>query len=202
MRFLGSAPADAIITVRIERVQGVVETLTLAPVATKLGEFISEVAPAEPHEFTASVAITVSGLEEKYPFAMQEPEGHSHGDLDEDAHARAHAAAMPSYVAGGERPSAGQVIAFGAAGGMIPCPASVTVMLLALSTGETFMGVISVLGFSLGLATALVGVGLVVVAGVSRLTAGGRLSWLSQRAPLMSASLVIATGVVALAMVH
>lgn len=203
MRFLGVAPRGIEITVRIARSQGVDEVLPLRPVTGKLNEFISDVAPAEPHEFTATVNFDHENQKECFPFTMHEPEGHgTHDDLDDDAHARAHAAAMPAYVVGGERPSAGQVIAFGAAGGMIPCPASVTVMLLALSTGKTVLGVTAVLCFSLGLAAALVGVGLVVVAGISQLTKGGRFSWFSRQAPLISAGLVITTGVVALAVAH
>lgn len=91
-------------------------------------------------------------------FTMTEPDDHhDHAHLDDIAHAQAHAATMPDYVKKGERPGLWQIIGFGAAGGMIPCPASITVMLLALSTGKAGLGVFTVLGFSLGLALALVG---------------------------------------------
>ena len=93
-------------------------------------------------------------------------------------------------------------MAFGAAGGMIPCPASITVMLLALSTGKSAMGVFTVLGFSLGLALALVGVGLVIVTGLSKLSDTGRLSWVTKKAPVISAALVIASGFAALVIAH
>ena len=86
----------------------------------------------------------------------------SHDDMDDDEHARAHAATIPDYVKEGIRPTIWQIMAFGAAGGMIPCPASVTVMLLALSVGKTGMGLLTVLGFSLGLAITLVGIGLLL----------------------------------------
>lgn len=42
-------------------------------------------------------------------------------------------------------------------------------MLLALSTGKFGSGLLAVAGFSLGLAIALVGIGLIVVAGISQL---------------------------------
>jgi ABC-type nickel/cobalt efflux system permease component RcnA len=135
------------------------------------------------------------------------PPGHSrlqrsYDEHDEDAHARQHAAPLPAYVRRGERPTPGQIIAFGAAGGMIPCPASVTVMLLALSIGQVGLGLLTVLGFSLGLALTLVGMGLMVVAGLNRLAGAGRFPWLSQQAPLISAAVVILSGIVALVLVE
>lgn len=124
--------------------------------------------------------------------------GHDHDSLTDDEHARAHAANIPDYVKRGERPTFLQIAMFGAAGGMIPCPASVTVMLLALSVGKTGLGFLLVTGFSLGLAMTLVGIGLVVVAGLSKLSGHGRLAWVTRQAPLISASMVILSGVFAL----
>ncbi|MBI5154413.1 nickel/cobalt efflux transporter RcnA [Candidatus Poribacteria bacterium] len=132
----------------------------------------------------------------------QEHEHEHELELDwEDEHARAHAASLPDYVQRGERPTVLQIMAFGAAGGMIPCPASITVMLLALSIGKAHLGMLMVLGFSLGLAITLVGMGLLVVAGISKLASSGRLGWLSRRAPLISAAMVIASGLFALVIV-
>ena len=127
---------------------------------------------------------------------------HDHDHLDDEAHARAHAETLPEYVNSGERPSVWQIISFGAAGGMIPCPASITVMLLALSTGRAALGLFTVLGFSLGLALALVGVGMAIVTGLSKLSDTGRLSWVTKRAPAISAGLVILSGVAALVIAH
>ncbi len=73
-----------------------------------------------------------------------------HAHLDDEAHAREHTMSLPRYINSGERPSTLQIITFGAAGEMICCSASITVMLLALSTGKAAMGVFTVLGFSLG----------------------------------------------------
>lgn len=125
-----------------------------------------------------------------------------HDHLDDDEHARQHAATLPAYVQRGERPTPMQIIAFGAAGGMIPCPASVTVMLLALSIGRVGLGLFTVFGFSLGLAVTLVGVGLLVVAGLNRLAGTGRLRWFSRQAPLISAAVVMLSGVFALLLAH
>lgn len=196
-------PTGLRIQVRIERAGPQEEVLDLAPVPGEAGVFQSAVVPAEPHAFCAVIILSGHGPEERHAFTMQEPEGHGeHDDLDEDAHARAHAAAMPAYAKAGIRPSPGQVIAFGAAGGLIPCPASITVMLLALSIGKVAIGVVAVLCFSVGLAVTLVSIGLAVVAGFSRFTGTGRFAWFSARAGVISAGLVTATGIVALAFIH
>lgn len=123
---------------------------------------------------------------------------HSHDDMDEDEHAKAHAATLPEYAKRGERPGLLQIMAFGAAGGMIPCPASVTVMLLALSIGQAAMGMLTVLGFSIGLAVALVGVGVAVVLSVNALGKTSRLAWVSRYAPVVSAGVVMLSGGMAL----
>jgi ABC-type nickel/cobalt efflux system permease component RcnA len=121
-----------------------------------------------------------------------------HDDMDEDEHARAHAATLPDYARRGERPTGWQILAFGAAGGMIPCPASVTVMLLALSVGRAGMGMLTVLGFSVGLALTLVGVGVAIVLSLNAIGRTHRLIWVSRFAPVVSAGVVLLSGTVAL----
>ena len=58
------------------------------------------------------------------------------------------------------------------------------------------------LGFSMGLAITLVGIGLMVVTGLTRLAAGDRMSWLGQQAPVISASMVILSGIFVLYFAH
>lgn len=101
-----------------------------------------------------------------------------------------------------KRPSLGQIVAFGAAGGMIPCPASITVMLLALSIGKFASGLLAVVGFSMGLAITLVGIGLIVVAGISRIHNTGRFHRISSQAPVLSAVVVILSGLATLVFTH
>ena len=123
--------------------------------------------------------------------------GNEHSHSHSDGHSHHHS--IPEYAERGERPTFIQIALFGAAGGMLPCPASVTVMLLAVSTGRMVSGVVAVSGFSLGLASTLVGVGMVVVSGVSRFSSSsGRLHWISKNAPTLSAIMVIVSGVAAL----
>lgn len=189
--------------IEIYRPEGI-ELLHLEPSPNDPKVFLSMEAPAEPHEFTATLKLQGK---DQFNFEMHEPDDHhhvehDHAHLDDEAHAKAHAETLPEYVTSGEKPSTLQIISFGAAGGMIPCPASITVMLLALSTGRAAMGVFTVLGFSLGLALALVGVGVMIVSGLSKLSETGRLSWVTKRAPVVSAALVIASGLAALLIAH
>jgi nickel/cobalt exporter len=193
-------------TVRIMRPHNVVEEHTL--VQQPDGGWVGEQAPAEPHEFDALLEVDVAGQRQELMFRMVEPEDHHHGahahshdhglDADELAHARAHAATLPDYVQRGERPTIGQMLTFGAAGGLVPCPAAVTVMLLAISVNRTGNGLVMVLGFSIGLAITLVGIGLAVVIGLNALGSRGRFGWLSRRAPLISAAVVVLSGLAAL----
>lgn len=198
--------ARAIATARVEilREGGRKEILSLAPPDGAKLIWLSDVAPAEPHEFKANVILQVEKEEdESLFFEVHEPDGHhhDHDDMSDDEHARAHAATLPAYVAEGGRPSPWQVIAFGGAGGLIPCPAAITVMLLSLSISRTANGLLLVAGFSLGLAVTLVGVGLAVVIGLSKFAGGtGRLSWLSRQAPVISSSLVILSGAIGMTM--
>lgn len=123
-------------------------------------------------------------------------------DLEEERHIRSHAAAMPDYVRQGLRPTAGQIMAFGAAGGLIPCPASITVMLLALSIGQTPWGLVMVAGFSAGLALSLVGVGMLIVLSLGQIGQSARFAWISRSAPLASAAVVVLSGLAVLLMAH
>lgn len=190
-----AAPPSGPVMVVISRPEGAVERLECAVDPTDARHLISLGAPREPHAFTAVVELAEG---ERLAFAMSEPEGHDHHD--DLAHAKAHAERMPAYVGSGRRPGWWQVVAFGAAGGLVPCPASISVMLLALSVGSSVNGLILVIGFSLGLAMALIAVGLVVVIGLGRLDARGRFSALTRQAPAISAGIVIASGLAALLM--
>lgn len=208
LRFASSAAmSPKKLQVCIKRSSGEMETLDLIQSSIAPEIFMSTAAPAEPHEFSAFINCETASGSDSVNFEMHEPEHHHHQDhrdhdnMTDDEHARAHSATLPDYVESGARPSPLQILAFGAAGGMIPCPASITVMLLALSVGRTANGLFAVVGFSIGLAITLVGVGLLVVTGLSRIaTNTGRVAWFTKHAPVASAGLVILSGVFALGM--
>ena len=88
-----------------------------------------------------------------------------------------------------------QIILFGLTGGLMPCPAAITVLLICMQLREIALGAVLVLCFSIGLAITLVTVG--VVASLSLRAAEKRSSWLSTiaaRAPYFSGMLIVLVG--------
>jgi len=96
--------------------------------------------------------------------------GHAHGvahthsastanaELGMDPHARAHAQEISQRFASGHA-TTGQILVFGLTGGLIPCPASITVLLLCLQLKQIALGATLVLSFSVGLALTMVASG-------------------------------------------
>ncbi len=117
-----------------------------------------------------------------------------HRHRDDDAHIRAHARDIETRFAGG-RATVPQTIGFGLVGGLIPCPAAITVLLLCLGIGQFWLGVGMVASFSIGLAATLVAVGMVAVFGLryasKRLPGANRLF---ASAPYVSGVLILLVG--------
>ncbi|WP_371745299.1 HoxN/HupN/NixA family nickel/cobalt transporter [Pseudomonas cannabina] len=90
----------------------------------------------------------------------------------------------------------GQILMFGLTGGLIPCPAAITVLLLCLQVKQVTLGAAMVLCFSVGLAITLVTVG--AAAAIGAREASNRFPWLNaaaRRAPYISSALIICVGV-------
>jgi nickel/cobalt exporter len=88
----------------------------------------------------------------------------------------------------------------GIAGGLVPSPSALVVLLAAVSLGRTTFGVILVLAYGLGMAATLTAAGLLLLAVQRRITrTDGRLSRLGTAwpaaAPLITATLVVVVGV-------
>jgi nickel/cobalt exporter len=84
---------------------------------------------------------------------------------------------------------------FGLTGGLIPCPAAITVLLLCLQLKQFTLGVALVLCFSIGLALTMVSAG--VIAALSVQHVGKRWSGfgaLAARAPYLSSALIVCVG--------
>ena len=122
---------------------------------------------------------------------------HAHDDHDDHDH-DGHHHELPEHARSGEPVGIGQVVFFGITGGLLPCPASVSVMLLALTLGQVALGVTMVAAFSLGLALAFIGVGLAVVWSAAAL--GGRFTAVARHAPTVSAVVLLLSGGFAVAM--
>ena len=119
---------------------------------------------------------------------------HHHDELEGDAHARAHAAEIEARLADG-RTGTWQTILFGLSGGLIPCPAAITVFLLCVQLGQFALGITLVSAFSLGLAITLVLIGVVAALGIGVMSKrAGRYEWLMNAAPYLSALLIACIG--------
>ena len=157
----------------------------------------------EPHAFDVRLSLGHGGHSHDYDLEFHEHE-HAHAEPEglelslegyQDAHERAHANDIRRRFAS-RNVSTGQVILFGLTGGLIPCPAAITVLLLCLQVKEVSLGAVLVLSFSIGLALTLVTVG--VAAAIGTRHASLRWPWLglvARRAPYLSSLLIIAVGI-------
>jgi ABC-type nickel/cobalt efflux system permease component RcnA len=111
-----------------------------------------------------------------------------------DAHARAHAEDIERRFTN-RTVTTGQVVLFGLTGGLVPCPASLTVLLLCLQLKQYTLGLGLVLCFSIGLALTLVASGVIAAWGMHHATrrfAG--LGDLAHKAPYVSSTLLVLVG--------
>ena len=156
----------------------------------------------------ARVSLRRGGHTHDYDLSFVEDHEHGHDHIHEelrgldvssggyqDAHELAHANDIRRRFADRDV-TTGQIVMFGLTGGLIPCPASITVLLLCLRLKQFTLGAVLVLCFSLGLAITLVTGG--APAALSARHASKRFSWfgtIAQRAPYLSSVLIIAVGI-------
>jgi ABC-type nickel/cobalt efflux system permease component RcnA len=141
---------------------------------------------------------------------------HPHHDHPHHDHPHSHAEPAPVHRHGWGKPHAhgpaeppsehpagftrGGLVGLGAAGGLVPSPSALLVLLAAVTAGRTVFGVSLVLAYGLGMALALCAAGLLVVKLQDRLTravAGRnivRLGSLAAATPVVTASLVLVVG--------
>ncbi|CUA22743.1 TPA: nickel/cobalt efflux protein RcnA [Escherichia coli] len=122
---------------------------------------------------------------------------HEHGDNEEyqDAQARAHANDIKRRFDGREVTN-WQILLFGLTGGLIPCPAAITVLLICIQLKALTLGATLVVSFSIGLALTLVTVGVgaaISVQQVAKRWSG--FNTLAKRAPYFSSLLIGLVGV-------
>ena len=127
---------------------------------------------------------------------LREEQGHHHhhGHEDEDAHARAHAADIQKRFAN-RQVTTGQIVIFGLTGGLMPCPAAVSILIVCLQLKEFSLGFSIVAAFSFGLALTMISVGVLASWGFQKLAEkSGWFSRVASRAPYVSSYLLIALG--------
>jgi nickel/cobalt exporter len=154
----------------------------------------------EPHDFEAQIALRHGGHAHTYLTSFNEHD-HSHQGLDlglddgTDAHERAHAEDIKRRFSN-QTATTGQIVIFGLTGGLIPCPASITILLLCLQLKQFTLGAGLVLCFSIGLAVTMVTVGVAAAYSVEHVSK----SWsgftaFTRRAPYVSSALIALVGV-------
>lgn len=82
--------------------------------------------------------------------------------------------------------------ALGVSGGIVPCPEALSLLLLALSRGQSLYGLVLLVSFSVGLAAVLIGLGLAAVLAAPQ---AKRFQSLSVTIPIMSALVLIVLGI-------
>lgn len=88
--------------------------------------------------------------------------GHTHhGHNHNHGHDHAHSHLPPG--ADGSPITWSSILALGISGGLLPCPSALVVLLSAIAVGQVGLGLALVSAFSLGLAGALTGIGLILV---------------------------------------
>lgn len=117
----------------------------------------------EPHEF--EVVLTLKNGDEAYSARTEFKEHdhghhheHEHGEDFQDAHERAHASDIQRRFAG-KAVTTPQIALFGITGGLMPCPAAFSVLLICLQLKRIALGFALVAGFSFGLAVTMVTTG-------------------------------------------
>jgi nickel/cobalt exporter len=158
----------------------------------------------EPHAFVARLRLGHDGHSHDYDVEYTE-HGHGHAVRDyagldvsapgyQDPHELAHANDIRRRFANREV-TTGQIVMFGLTGGLIPCPASITVLLLCLQLKKVALGAALVLCFSIGLALTMVASGVLAaisVKHVSRRWSG--FGEFARKAPYFSSGLIALVG--------
>jgi nickel/cobalt exporter len=131
--------------------------------------------------------------------------GHGHGDGHPRDNGHHHGHGHP-HLHGNGHPPAGPplgrrgLVALGLAGGLVPSPSAVVVLLGGIALGRAWFGVALVLAYGLGMAATLTGVGLLLARLRTRLDrrlhlpAGSLLSRLGRLLPAATASVIVLVG--------
>ena len=197
-RLSGPALSPPCLSLETVRPDGSRQTFTFVDVDGLL-ESVDEI--PEPHEFTVNVRLAHGDCTHTYTLEFHEHDHtHEHSGLDvgdnhdADAHQRAHADDIRKRFAN-QHVTTGQIVLFGLTGGLIPCPASITILLLCLQLKQFTLGAVLVLCFSIGLAMTMVGVGTAAALSVHHVaTRWSGFDMIAKRAPYLSGALIVCVG--------
>lgn len=197
----GHLPRAGEVTVTTTREDGSTQVFAFA---ARDGFLESTAEIPEPHAFSARLSIAHGHHSHAFDVEYSEDgHHHDHDGLDvsspgfQDAHERAHANDIKRRFAGRDV-TTGQIILFGLTGGLIPCPAAITVLLLCLQLKQVALGATLVLCFSIGLAITMVSVGVVAAVGVRHAEKrfSSSFATFARRAPYASGVLITIVGLI------
>jgi nickel/cobalt exporter len=196
----GGWPAEQV-EVETERADGSRQRFSFV---ARAGFLESQEEIPEPHEFVARLRLGCEHHRHDYDVEFVEPQHHhAIGDYEQldvsapgyqDPHELAHANDIRRRFAN-RSVTTGQIVLFGVTGGLIPCPASITVLLVCLQLKKLALGATLVLCFSVGLALTMVASGALAALGmkhVSRRFSG--FGEFARRAPYFSGAVILVVG--------
>lgn len=199
----GHAWAAAEVRIATERPDGTRQTFTFVQ---RDGYVESEQEIPEPHEFVARLSLghdrhshdyDVEFVEHDHPHHVVK--GYEGLDVSapgyQDPHELAHASDIRHRFANREVTTS-QIVMFGLTGGLVPCPASITVLVLCLQLKKITLGAALVLCFSIGLALTMVVTGVAAawsVKHVSKRWSG--FGEFARKAPYFSGALILLVGI-------
>ena len=191
------------VTLETERPDGSRQSFAFASHGDYL-ESVDEI--PEPHEFMVCLSLSHGDHAHHYDVAFTE-HNHGHDHIHEelkgldvvnpgyqDSHELAHANDIRRRFAD-RNVTTGQIVMFGLTGGLIPCPAAITVLLLCLQLKRIALGGLLVLCFSIGLALTMVVAG--VIAAISVRQVSKRWSGFSEivrKAPYVLSAVIMCVG--------
>jgi len=162
--------------------------------AEKGGFYESTTDIPEPHEFNALLTFTHGGHQRTARVQFREGEVPRVADEDgeyQDAHERAHAIEIAQGFAG-RTVTTPQIVLFGITGGLMPCPAAFTVLLVCLQLKRATLGFAMVGAFSFGLALTMVAAGTLAALSVQHAQKRFRgFGEAMRRAPYVSCALLV-----------
>jgi ABC-type nickel/cobalt efflux system permease component RcnA len=151
--------------------------------------------PTEHDHAHAHAPARASGGWYRQPARWNAAPGHVH-EHGHDARVAAEAAGPASNV------TWRGLVTLGIAGGLIPCPSALVVMLAAISLGQVLFGMALIVAFSFGLAGVLVAIGMALVLGrrlsgrrASRIVQRPIVAWALAALPIVSAAAVTLAGI-------
>ena len=160
-------PEPSSVIIETVRPGGARETFAFAK---KEGFLESTTDIPEPHEFDLTLTLSHEGHAHSYPAQFREHDhghthDHEHADLPpgieyQDAHEAAHALDLQKRFMN-RTVTTPQIVLFGLTGGLLPCPAAFTVLLVCMQVKQFTLGFTLVAAFSFGLAITMVTVGAV-----------------------------------------